>query len=246
LPWALRGGFALDTATTTPTDDDFTVMSARVLASMPLSSHVFFDARLPLGVTISRSTTASVGNPSLGIRGVVELGSDTWVNVSGAIGLPLLSGSAQRATGAAPMVPAAVWDLHDYMPSLLPLEFRVGLEKRIDFVSIRAEIAPILMMPVGRSDEVEVAFLHAAEIEAGRVVSAGLRLQGVALPTTKNLAYSSPAEGTPYQAAMEPFVVVRHGAYFARSGLMLPLDEPLGPPLTTSFGFRLALGVRFE
>lgn len=246
MPWALRGGFALDTATATPTDDDFTAMSARVLASMPLTSHVFLDARLPLGVAISRSTTASVGNASLGIRGVVELGSDTWVNVSGAIGLPLLSGAAQRASGGAPMIPMAFWDVQDYMPSLLPLELRVGLEKRMDIVSIRAEIAPVLMMPVGRSDEVEVAFLHAAEIEAGRVVSAGFRLQGVALPTTKDLAYTTPAEGTPYQAAMEPFVVVRHGAYFARTGLLLPLDEPLGPPLVKSFGFRLALGVRFE
>lgn len=221
-------------------------MSARVLASMPLASNVFFDARLPLGVTISRSTAASVGNPSLGLRGVVDLGSGTWVNVSGAIGLPLLSGQAQRTGGAAPMIPTALWDLQDYMPSSLPLEFRLGLEKKIDFVSIRGEIAPIFMMPVGRNDEVELAFLHAVEVEAGGKVSAGLRLQGVALPTTKDVEVTSVAKGTPYQAAMEPFLVVRHGAYFARSGLMLPLDEPLGPPLVKSFGFRLALGVRFE
>lgn len=247
LPLELRGAIGLDTASFTEVKDDVSAVAIRLVSSMSIADHVYLDARLPLGLAMDRTTAAVLGNPMLGVHGVLPLGKSTWLSVGGALGLPLLSGRTQRNGYGALQTPSALWDIHEYTPSVLPIELRAGIQSRFDMLTIRAELAPVVMFPVGRSEQIEMVLLHAVELQVGQTFGAGLRFQGVEMPTTTELEYkNTPAFGSHYQAALEPFVSLQKPGYYLRTGLMMPLDEPLGPPLATSFGFRLAFGIRLD
>jgi hypothetical protein len=203
--------------------------------------------RLPLGFTTDRTTNAVLGNVILGAHRVLSVGKTTWMSIGGGLGLPLLSGRSQRDAGfGGAQVPRAFWDIHEYMPSVIPLELRVGFEGEAGPVTLRGEIAPVVMIPLGDNEEIEVAIMHAVEAQIGHTIAGGLRLQGVALPTFGNVYRGGLAQGDLYQAALEPFFLVQQPRYFFRTGLMLPLDDVLGPPLVRSFGFRLGFGIRLE
>ena len=247
MPLDLRGAIGLDTATFTDGGDAFSAVAIRMLASVPVARATYLDVRLPLGFTTDKTTNAVLGNVILGVHGAMAVGKTTWLSVGGALGLPLLSGGTQRDKGyAGAQVPSAFWNIHEYMPSIVPLEARLGIEGEAGPVTLRGELAPVIMIPIGRNDQVEVAIMHSFEAQIGHTFGGGLRLQGVALPTFERTARNSLAEGDLYQMAMEPFFVVQQPRYFFRTGMMLPLDSTLGPPLVGSFGFRLGFGVRLE
>jgi hypothetical protein len=247
LPLDLRGAIGLDTASYTDAGDAFTSIAIRLLASVPVARGAYVDVRLPMGFTTDRSTNATLGNVILGAHGVLSLGKTTWMAIGGGIGLPLLSGGTQRDRGfGGAQVPNAFWNIHEYMPSVVPIEARVSIEGEAGPVTIRGELAPVIMIPIGQNDQTEVAIMHSVEAQIGKTIGGGLRLQGVALPTYDRLDQSSPAEGDLYQLAMEPFFAVQQPRYYFRTGMMLPLDSTLGPPFSRSFGFRLGFGVRLE
>ncbi len=247
MPLDLRGAIGLDTASFTDSGDAFSAVAIRVLASVPIARGAYLDVRLPLGFTTDKTTNAVLGNAIVGMHGALAIGATTWLTIGGGFGLPLLSGGTQRenAFGGA-QVPNAFWNIHEYMPSIVPLEARVGIEGEAGPVTIRGEIAPVITIPIAGNDQVEVVIMHAVEAQVGHTFAGGLRLQGVALPTFKDVYRGSFAEGDLYQAAMEPFFLVQQPRYFFRAGMMLPLDKRLGPPLVGSFGFRLGFGVRLE
>lgn len=247
MPLDLRGAISLDTASFTDSADAFSAIAIRVLSSIPLARGAYFDVRLPLGFTAARNTNAVLGNVILGAHGALSIGKTTWLTLGGGIGLPLLSGRTQRDEGfLGTQVPRAFWDLQEYMPSAVPIELRVGIEGEAGPITLRGELAPAIMIPLGDNKEVEVAVMHSIEAQVGHTFGGGLRLQGVALPTFKNVYRGSVTEGDLYQAALEPFFVVQQPRYFFRTGMMLPLDATLGPPIARSFGFRLGFGVRLE
>lgn len=249
LPSNLRGRFALDTASFTDGGDALSTIALRLLASVPVSQRVALDARLPLGLGLGNSTAAVLGNIMLGAHATLPVGTSTWVSVGGAVGVPLLSGRTQRSQAyAAAQVPNALWNLHEYTPSVVPVELRAAIEHVWEPISLRAELAPVVMAPLGRNDQVEVAIMHAGEVEIGGVVAGGLRLQGVALPTFSQLKDTTFASKAAYQAAIEPFLAVQKPGYFLRAGFMLPLSNPLGYSSTGlgTYGVRLAAGVHLD
>jgi hypothetical protein len=246
-PLDLQGAIGLDTATFTDGGDAFSAVAIRLLASVPVAHATYLDVRLPLGFTTDKTTNAVIGNVMLGVHGVTSIGATTWLSFGGGLGLPLLSGGTQRDKGyGGAQVPNAFWNIHEYFPSIVPLEARVAIEGEAGPVTLRGELAPVIMIPIGQNDQVEVAIMHSIEAQIGHTFGGGLRLQGVALPTFQHTNRNSLAEGDLYQLAMEPFLVVQQPRYFVRTGLMLPLDSTLGPPLVGSFGFRLGFGVRLE
>lgn len=249
LPSTLRGRFALDTASFTDGGDALSTIALRLLASVPVSQRVAIDARLPLGLGLGNSTAAVLGNIMLGAHATLPVGTSTWVSVGGAVGVPLLSGRTQRSQAyAAAQVPNALWNLHEYTPSVVPVELRAAVEHVWEPISLRAELAPVVMAPLGRNDQVEVAIMHAGEVEIGGVVAGGVRLQGVALPTFSKLKDTTFASKAAYQAAIEPFLAVQKPGYFVRAGFMLPLSDPLGYSSTGlgTYGVRLAAGVHLD
>ena len=247
LPLDLRGAIGLDTASFTDAGDALSAIAIRVVSSVPVARGAYFDVRLPLGFTTDRNTDAVLGNVILGAHGVLSIGKTTWMTIGGGIGLPLLSGRTQDNEGfGGAQIPRAFWDIHEYMASVVPIEMRVGIEGEAGPFTLRGELAPAIMIPIGGNDEAEVAIMHAIEAQVGHTIAGGLRLQGVALPTFENVYRGSAAEGDLYQAALEPFFLVQQPRYFFRTGMMLPLDATLGPPFSRSFGFRLGFGVRLE
>lgn len=247
LPLDLRGAIGLDTASFTDAGDALSAIAIRVVSSVPVARGAYFDVRLPLGFTTDRNTDAVLGNVILGAHGVLSIGKTTWMTIGGGIGLPLLSGRTQDNEGfGGAQIPRAFWDIHEYMASVVPIEMRVGIEGEAGPFTLRGELAPAIMIPIGGNDEAEVAIMHAIEAQVGHTIAGGLRLQGVALPTFENVYRGSAAEGDLYQAALEPFFLVQQPRYFFRTGMMLPLDATLGPPFARSFGFRLGFGVRLE
>ena len=247
LPLDLRGAIGLDTASYTDFGDAFTSIAIRLLASVPVARGAYFDVRLPMGFATDKTTNATLGNVILGAHGVLSLGKTTWMSIGGGIGLPFLSGGTERDRGfGGAQVPNAFWNIHEYMASVVPIEARVSLEGEAGPVTLRGELTPVIMIPIGQNDQIEVAIMHSIEAQVGHTIGGGLRLQGVALPTFEDVYRNSPAEGDLYQLAMEPFFAVQQPRYYFRTGMMLPLDSTLGPPFSRSFGFRLGFGVRLE
>lgn len=247
MPLDLRGAIGLDTASFTDSGDGFSSVTIRVVSSIPVARGVYVDARLPLGFTTDKTTNAVLGNVMLGAHGVFSVGKTTWMSFGGGIGLPLLSNGTQRDNGyGGAQVPSAFWDVQEYMPSIVPIELRLKIEGEAGPVTIRGEIAPVVMIPIANNDDPEAVILHAVEAQVGHTIAGGLRLQGVAMPTFKHVYGGSFAEGDLYQAAIEPFFLVQKPRWFFRTGMMMPLDKALGPPFAGSFGFRLGFGVRLE
>ncbi|MEP7126781.1 MAG: hypothetical protein ABJE95_37975 [Byssovorax sp.] len=247
LPLDLHGAIGLDTASYTDLGDAFTSIAIRLLASVPVARGVYVDARLPMGFTTDKTTNATLGNVIVGAHGVFPVGKTTWMSLGGGLGLPLLSGGTERDRGfGGPQVPNAFWNIHEYMPSAVPIELRATIEGEAGPVTIRGELAPAFMFPIGNNKEIEVAIMHSIEAQVGHTIGGGLRLQGVALPTFGDVYRATAAQGDLYQLAMEPFFAVQRPRYYFRSGVMMPLDSTLGPPFSRSFGFRLGFGVRLD
>jgi hypothetical protein len=132
----------------------------------------------------------------------------------------------------------ADFDLGRVVPELMTVKFPLGAEMKFDFIYLRPSLAIPIYVPVGDASgpgsSVSVAMELAGEVEARHPsgFGGGLRLQAFFLLTNDNLA----SGGDHAQAALEPFVGYeappgRGAAPFARLGLLLALDTPLG------FGF---------
>jgi hypothetical protein len=266
LPLARRGQLAFDTATFASGRGGLSTLSLVVDTSFPIAKRVFFDARLPLGYTqIDNNSRTVLGNAMVGAHYVGRTSSKrTWWSVGGGFGLPLLDSDAQLAAAyATPAVPRGLWDMHEYTADILPFNVAVWVETHIgESTLLRFEVEPVTTFPLAGGEEVELAIQHAVEIQFGHALGGGVRLQGAAFPTFEDTDTDSFAERDLYQLAFEPFFVIERRAGFLRTGLMLPLDGVLGPPLGSiaddsdigdlgddqlgAWGFRLTAGVRIE
>ena len=137
--------------------------------------------------------------------------------------------------------PRALWNAHYYWPNIVPLTLNLGLEWHASIVELRVELDPSLWFPLA-GEEFSGAFYHAAEIQLGHGIGGGLRLQGVVFgPTDDN-----------YQAALQPFFAVSSELGYLRTGIMMPLNKPLGPPFgetdggAGAWGFNVALGMHVD
>jgi hypothetical protein len=233
IPLTWRGLIGLEAAGFSDATE-YSALALTAIADVPLVDRVFFTARLPFGLAVSNNLTGPViGNPMLGTRGVLRPGRGFWVGLGAAVGLPLVSDQAYgtQATYQAPPVPHGLWNLHEYFPNAVPLAFAVDLEGHLDVGLVQ----------------------HAAELQIGRDVGGGLRVQGVALPTFDEIENGSDFEyiespitndADLYQFALEPFFRLEREKFMLRTGLMMPMDSRLGPPFASSWGLRLQLGMR--
>ena len=247
LPAPLRGGFGLDTSSFTYSEGDFSALSMALVASVPISRLDFVDARLPLGLTLRDRSYAALGNIELGYHRVFRPKRRLWLTLGASLALPMMSSHAQGQNNyEAPAAAMAYYRLPDYFPDTLPVGLQFGGEYLAGPFVLRGELKMVLGFPVGRNDSVELFLPHALEIQFGQRIGLGLRVQGVGLPSFSELDMAHSLEGHLYQVAVEPFFALEYKPMYMRLGMMMPLDEPLGPPFGDAWGFRMGLGVRLE
>jgi hypothetical protein len=225
LPLSERGGFVLDAAAI-KSDDDPPLAVLDVVACVPVSPSVFFDARLPVGLGV-------VGNAMVGGHFIGHPSDSLWLSVGFSFGFPLAPGQADRL-----LLARAGWDAHEWLPQYVPSKIDLGLELHTSAIAFRAEIDPIFSVSIEDDDTPQLFLQHAVEIQAGHAVGGGLRLQGAWLATL--------ARENGYQLAFEPFFVVEHSMIFARAALVMPVTEPLGPAFEEFWGVKLATGIRLD
>jgi hypothetical protein len=247
LPLALRGSLALWAAGFSDTEE-VSALAMALQADVPLVERVFFDARLPFGLTaVDGDSQGVLGNAMLGVRGVTRPGKAVWIGIGGALGLPLVTEQAYAETSyALPPVPHGLWDLHEYYPNIFPVQLAAELEAYAgELLAFRFQLEPVFFFPFINGGGMEMTIQHAAEVQVGIPIGGGLRIQGVALPTFDEIEASHGlVEGDLYQFAFEPFFRYEADGFFLRTGFMLPVDSQLGPPITRSWGLRLGAGVR--
>jgi hypothetical protein len=202
---------------------------------------------LPPPAQPAAEADAALGNVSLGAHHVLRVGQRGWLSLGGGVGLATLSGQTHDHDGYEPLgASRGYWDLHEYFPTILPIQARVSAERHLGPLIVRGQVDPILSIPIGRNDEYEFALQHAAELQLGHSIGGGGRVQGVALPTFENVDVRHAGARNLYVLSIELFFVIERKLAFLRTGLMLPFDEELGPPLDHTWGFRLSAGVRME
>jgi len=237
IPVGQRGGISLETATMLITNDrgryDGAVGASAVVlgTAIPLGDRTFLDARLPAGI-VNGGTL--IGNVSVGAHHILNVGKNSWITLGGGLGLPLVSSRVDAIVIAT--YPQAFWNLHEFYPASVPIKFAFGYETHSDWFGFRAYVEPVVMIAHNDNVDHQFAIQHAVEVQAGHTFYGGLRLQG----------YLSPTFDDKYQLAVEPFVGVEKKLLYARLGLMLQIDERLGPPAENFIGLRFSTGVRFE
>jgi hypothetical protein len=247
VPLGLRGAIGIDTSSFTAGDGHVSGLALALAASMPFPGRTALDVRLPFGFSIAEDTDAALGNVTLGAHHIRRVGRRAWLTAGGAVGLATLSGRTQDNDGYEPLgASRGYWDLHEYFPSILPIQARLGVEAHLGPLIARGELDPALFIPIGRNDEYEVVLQHAVELQLGHGIGGGLRAQGVALPTFDNVDVRHAVARNLYVLSLEPFLVLERKLSFLRLGLLLPFDEELGPPLDRAWGFRFGAGVRVD
>lgn len=248
VPLSRRGAIGLETSSFTGGDGEVSGLSVALFARMPFAPHTFLDVRLPFGLAMAERTDAVLGNVTLGAHHVARVGRTFWLTVGGDVGLATLSGKTHDHASYEPVSASrAYWDLHEYFPSILPIHARLGAEAHVGSLMIgRFQLEPVLYIPLGRNKEYEVAIQHAVELQIGHGIGGGVRVQGMALPTFDNVSVRHAVARNLYVLAIEPFLAIERNLAFLRTGLLLPFDEELGPPLDHTWGFHFTAGVRVD
>lgn len=249
IPLGHRGGLTLDTAAFGDAEGDAAGGTISVAGSYPMSKRFFFDTRLPLGISAPRGADVAlfaVGNPNVGVHGDIRANKAFWITLGGGLGLPVANQRSQNEVALElPPVPHGAWNMHDFYPNAVPLSFETLFEGHISSLILRLEIDPVFYIPYEPNDEPEFVIQHAGELQIGHAIGGGLRIQGVAVPTGDNFEFSY-FDGDFYQLAFEPFFAIEDELLFARVGVLLPMDEQLGPPFEQSWGFRFKTGVHID
>lgn len=238
LPYAQRGHVGLDAAGCQNTDGDDCGASILLEGQIPVTDHAFIDAVFPIG-----AAPFNVGNPTIGASYVGRVMKKLWITGGGDLGMPLIPDRSSLPTSDIfqAAFPRALWNAHHYFPNIVPLTLNLGLEYHASIVELRVELDPSLWFPLA-GEEFSGAFYHAAEIQLGHGIGGGLRLQGVVFGPTEDS----------YQAALQPFFVVSRELGYLRTGIMMPLNAPLGPPFgetdngAGAWGFNVALGIHVD
>jgi len=240
VPFTQQGRIGIDTAAylNTESNRDSGSASFNIVATVPVADHTFIEAIMPLGIAFPW------GNPTVGAHHVGRVSNGLWITAGGSFGFPLIEDN--DFLGQA--VPRALWNAHLYASETLPLQGRFGIEWHAGIVELRGQLEPSLWIPVGSNDDVHGAFYHAVELQLGHGIGGGLRVQGVAFGP----GYGEPrgsrlrSDDDYYQFALSPFFAINRELGFLRLGLMLPIDEGLGPAFEKSWGFLFNTGLNID
>ncbi|WP_231864632.1 hypothetical protein [Sorangium cellulosum] len=178
-----------------------------------------------LGVDESSSAGSLLfGNPTVGAHYARALSRKLTVFGGGALSIPVLSApdADARATLQATVPARASFDLHRLTAGHLPLRAHGGVEAELAArLFYRADTAVMFALPTSKAG-VELVVEQGDELELrGRgPYGGGLRLQA-ALTLTRD---------DRMQLAMEPFFTytLKQPGFYARAGLLVALDAPLG------------------
>lgn len=211
-----------------------------------LSPNLLLDVHLPLslatdtelGSTNGGRAGVGLGNPTLGLTYVTTDAHTTWF-IGGRVGVPL-SGASDAAPwqvanglGAFSM---ALYDLQYWAYKFVPIGLRGGVEwQSSPGLFIRGSLEPTLFVPLEDRASVvttrKALFLYQARFEvekhgdSGWGGGAGVQLVHA---VSEGNAFG---EGDNAQGAFDPFASYESATTFARLGLLIALDPPLG------FGF---------
>jgi hypothetical protein len=225
LPLSERGGLVVDAAGLVGPRANVPYSAIDVDARLPIADRTFVDLTLPLGY-------GAIGNPMLGLRHVLRPAERMWVTLGGGLGLPL--GNNPELAGLS--MARAFWHYEELASQSVPIAARAAFEAHAGPAELRAEIAPAVGISIDSSTQHSFAFEHAVEVQVGHAIGGGLRYQGVAAAQTLGSGDDH------YQGALEPFFRVVRDPLFARLGLLMPLDNPLGKPFENAWGARLVFG----
>jgi hypothetical protein len=240
-----RAGVEADFLHTTNHDISINIVTADVTAQIGVTKHLFLDADIPTGVLAANdNTTQSMfGNPFLGAHYAGRFNRRTGGYVGASFGIPVARASRSGETdqlGGEITVTRAFHDPGHFFPYVFPVAIRGGLELDLAPVIVQMEVSPGMFL--GQPDRRLSGYVDtsaSAALRAGFGLEGGLRVQ-----TTFIIA-----EGDDHaQTALEPFVGYatpeRLGLY-ARYGLLVPIDEPLGFGGNNFVTHRFSIGVKF-
>ena len=228
-------------------------------AQLNLSPSLVLDVHLPIAFVIGarvagdRKPVAGLGNPTVGLTYVTSPDARwTWF-IGGRLSAPLAGASDAPAWRTANLTSAAgmaLWDLHYWAYKYVPIGARGGFEFRPkEKVFLRGALEPTLYVPLDSERSSVVSNTRTAELfyqlrlEAeGRTQSgwgggAGLQLVH-AVSSGDTLGNGDNAQG-----AFEPFVSYTSTSTFARLGILIALDSPLGLGFDQGKVAALRLGV---
>jgi hypothetical protein len=248
----------------------------RVESALPLIPFVKFelsptlvlDLHFPISFVINarvnrdEKAVLGLGNPTVGLTYFTTDGHLTWF-FGGRLSAPLAGASDAEpwitANGLS-AIAMTLYDAHYWVYKYLPIGMRGGLEyagtpsqKGTGF--FRAEIAPTLYIPLDANDARFLGARRTAEFYYQMRVEGEFRSAsgwggGAGLQLVHAISEGDTfGRGDNAQAALEPFGSYTSGSTFARLGILIAVDPPLG------FGFdsgllkvaalRLSLGSYF-
>ena len=211
-----------------------------------LTPTLLFDVHVPfsfatntqLGVTNNDRAGLGLGNPTVGLTYVTTDARTTWF-IGGRISAPLAGASDsapwQVANGLAGFA-MALYDVQYWAYRYVPLGVRGGVEwQSAPGLFLRGSLEPTLFIPLEDSATLastrKALFLYQARFEfekhgeSGWGGGAGVQLVHA---VSEGDAFT---KGDNAQGAFEPFGSYESATTFARLGLLIALDPPLG------FGF---------
>ena len=222
--------------------DIYLFSARRVGSSLPIipflhldvAEDVMLDVQLPLGMYIDgvdiaghhSGTRFSLGNPTAGVRYAPTADNIRWW-VGGGLSLPFGANdddAVQIANGAA-TVALGLYDSYLYAADAIPVYATGGIDVRLhELFSLQASMEPILLIPIDdrRDSELFLQTSIGGEFRHDSGFGAGMDFK---------LAWLATENRDNAQALLDPYVGYTADTFFARLGLLLALDEPLG------FGF---------
>lgn len=211
-----------------------------------LTPTLLFDVHLPFslatntqfGLTNDSKAGAGLGNPTVGLTYVTTDARTTWF-IGGRISAPLAGASDSVPWQVADYLGAvsmALYDLQYWASKYVPIGVRGGVEwQSSPGLFLRGSLAPTLFVPTDDKASLVSArkalFLYQARFEVEKHAESGWG-GGAAIQLVHAVSEGDAfGDGDNAQGGFEPFGSYESGTTFARLGLLLGVDSPLG------FGF---------
>lgn len=211
-----------------------------------LSPNLLLDVHLPLsfatntqlGLTNDSKAGLGLGNPTIGLTYVTTDARTTWF-IGGRVSLPLAGASDStpwQIANSLGAISMALWDVHYWAYKYVPIGVRGGVEwQSSPGLFLRGSLEPTLFIPLDdRSSLIttrKALFLYQARFEVEKHAESGWG-GGAGIQIVHAVSEGDAfTKGDNVQAGFEPFGSYESATTFARLGLLLGVDEPLG------FGF---------
>lgn len=230
LPNSLRGGVSLEAAALALGSSGGNNVPMGVLeltTRIPVLDHTLVELRLP-------TTFGALGNPLVGVRHVIAASDGVWLHLHGAFGPPLVTNDLEAVSAA-----RGFWDAEELAVKAVPFAMGIGVEGHVSLFELAADFEPVWTISFSSGSEHYVAFQHSVDVRIGHDIAAGLRYQGVGIAANPRRVTG---DDDAYQGAFEPYFRLYHDPLFARLGMLLPIDTPLGAPFDKSWGVRGTIG----